>query len=50
MAICTRCGTETELYDTGYAICAACLNASLAKPAENVNFTQNDAPLRLSHE
>ena len=50
MAICNRCGTETQLYDTGYPICAACLNTPLAKPAENINLTQNDAPLGLTHE
>jgi hypothetical protein len=50
MATCNRCGTETQLYDTGYPICAACLNTSLAKPAENINLTQNDAPLGLTHE
>ena len=50
MAICNRCGTETQLYDTGYPICVACLNATLAKPAENIDPTQNNVPLRLTHE
>jgi hypothetical protein len=50
MAICNRCGTDTQLYDTGYPICAACLNAALAKPAENGDATQSEAPLRLTHE
>jgi len=50
MAICNRCGTETNLYDTGYPICTACLNASLAKPAEKSDLTQSDAPLGLTHE
>jgi hypothetical protein len=50
MAICSRCGTETQLYDTGYPICAACLNASLLKPAEKIDLTQNPTPLRLTHE
>ena len=54
MAICDHCGTETQLYDTGYPICAACLNTSLAKPPaksdENIDLTQNDVSLRLTHE
>jgi hypothetical protein len=50
MAICNRCGAETQLYDAGYAICAACLNTALAKPAENIDLTQNHAPLKLTHE
>jgi hypothetical protein len=50
MTICTRCGAETQLYDMGYPICAACLNTSLSKPAENVDLTNDDAPLRLTHD
>jgi hypothetical protein len=50
MAICTRCGTETQLYDSGYPICAACLNTSLAKPAENIDPTENDASLIPTHD
>jgi hypothetical protein len=50
MAICNRCGTETQLYDTGYPICASCLNATLAKPVENIDLTQNNTPLGLTHE
>jgi hypothetical protein len=50
MATCNRCGAETQLYDTGYPICIACSNNSLAKPAEDVDLTANNALMRLTHE
>ena len=50
MATCNRCGAETQRYDTGYPICTACKDAALAEPAENINPTQNDESLRLTHE
>jgi hypothetical protein len=50
MATCNRCGAETQLYDTGYPICIACSNISFAKPAENVDLTEDDAPMRLTHD
>jgi hypothetical protein len=50
MAVCYRCGTETQQYDTGYPICIACLNASPAEPAEKIELIPNDVQLRLQHD
>ena len=50
MATCNRCGAETQLYDTGYPICIACSNTVLRNPDENIDLTENNAPLGLAHE
>ena len=50
MATCSRCGAETQLYDASTPICIACSNTVLWNPAENIDVTENDAPLGLAHE
>jgi hypothetical protein len=45
-----RCGAATQLYDTGYPICIACSNNPLAKHAEDIDLTENIAPMRLTHD
>jgi hypothetical protein len=50
MATCNRCGAETQLYDTGHPICIACSNAVAPNSGENIDATDNDAPLGLAHE
>ncbi len=49
MAICSRCGTETQLYDHGYPVCAAetdarvvnCLDRAVV---ESKNIRPNGRP------
>jgi hypothetical protein len=42
MAICHRCGAETQLYSNGIPICLACSDAADAKSKP----AQNDVQLR----
>jgi len=52
MAICVRCGTETELHDNGVPVCVTCTEAPAArlKQDQNVSKFMNDIQLGLPHE
>jgi hypothetical protein len=35
MASCSRCGAETELYDSGVPVCLACADREAKRPPKN---------------
>jgi hypothetical protein len=52
MALCFRCGAETQLHDNDVPVCIACVDtpAVQSKPTRDAKHLPNDTQLGLSHD
>jgi len=52
MAICVRCGTETQLHDNGVPVCVTCTEATATRIKQDQNVSQflDGIQLGLPHE